>query len=368
MYKPNSSNCITNFSNSILKRFGVKTFHPSIKKIDDLIKDKKKILVFLFDGMGKNILENHLPEDSFFRSHVIHTMDATFPPTTVASTNSFLSGKFPIENGWFGWSEYFKEVNRNVAVFWNTDDDTEEYLGDDYFIYKYAGYKRIDQLINEANGKNIAKWISGYPIEKKDKRVRFMNKFVNRAFAHANSKEETFTYAYWNCPDSKMHTYGINAPEVHQNIKKIQKLVRSYIKKYPGVTVFVIADHGLIDIEYLILDEHPDLLALMERTPSFEARTSNFFIKKGKQQEFKELFTKYYGKHFELYSKDEVFEQKLFGEGKPHKMANEFIGDFIAVSIDEYALMMHDYRFKLKAHHAGGTKDEFLINVMYFGN
>ena len=368
MYKPNFENSITNFSNSILKRFNVKTFHPTIKKIDDLLKDKKKILVFLFDGMGKNILETHLKEDSYFISHVIHTMDATFPPTTVASTNSFLSGKFPIENGWFGWSQYFKEVNRNVAVFWNKDEDTKEDLGNDYYIYKYASYKRIDELINEANGKNIAKWISGYPIEKKDRRVRFLNKFVNRAFAHANSKEETFTYAYWNCPDSKMHTYGIKAQEVHYNILKIQKLVKSYQRKYKDVTVFVIADHGLIDIEYMFLDEHPDLVSLLKRYPSFEVRTPNFFIKDNKQEEFKELFLKYYGEYFELYSKIEVLNQSIFGEGTPHEMANEFIGDYIAVSKSKYALTMHDLKNKLKAHHAGGTKDEFLINVMYFGD
>ena len=58
MYRPDLNNNIVNLSNSFLKRFGVEPFHPTIKKIDDLIKDKKKILVFLFDGMGKTSLKH----------------------------------------------------------------------------------------------------------------------------------------------------------------------------------------------------------------------------------------------------------------------------------------------------------------------
>ena len=364
MYNYDKTNCITNLSNSILKRFNANPHHSSIKKIDELLKDKKKVLVFLFDGMGDNILKEHLKEDSFFRSHIIHQMDATFPPTTVASTNSFLSGLFPIENAWFGWSQYFEKIDRNVAIFWNTDDDTDEYLGDKSFIHEVASYKRIDEQINESNKKRIAKAIFGYPIDKKDKRVRFLNKFVGRAFASANSKEESFVYAYWNCPDSKMHVNGISSPKVHGNIKRIQKLVKSYSKKYKDVATLVIADHGLIDIEYLPLDNHPDLVGLLKRNPSFESRTVNFFIKENKHDEFVELFNKYYRKYFELYSKKEVFEKELFGEGTPHKYADIFIGDYIAVAIDKFALTMHDYKDKLKAHHAGGTSNEFKIDII----
>lgn len=364
MYRNDLTNSITNLSNSILKRFGVTPYHSSIKKIDDLIKDKKKVLVFLFDGMGHFILEKHLPKDSFFRSHVFHTIDSTFPPTTVASTNSFLSGKFPIETAWIGWSQYFSEINRNVAIFWNTDDDTDEDLGPVSYIQSVASYERLDEQINKANGKKIAKAIFGYPIDKVDRRVRFLNKFVGRAYASANSKEESFVYAYWNSPDSRMHVNGTNKECITSFIKRIQKLVRSYSRKYPDVTTLIIADHGMMDIEYLCMDEHPDLLELLLRSPSFESRTANFFVKEDKKEQFKTLFNKYYGKYFELYTKEEVFENKLFGEGTPHKYSNIFIGDYVAVAINKYALRVHDSSFKLKAHHAGGTKEEFLIDVI----
>ena len=56
------NNSIVNLSNSILKKFNVNPFHSTIKEIDDLIKNKDKIIVFLFDGMGKAILEKHLNE------------------------------------------------------------------------------------------------------------------------------------------------------------------------------------------------------------------------------------------------------------------------------------------------------------------
>src|SRR5574344_630816 len=156
MNKPNYKNCITKLSKSILKHYGVKPFHDSIKEIDDLLANKKKVIVFLFDGMGKVVLEKHLPEDSFFGKNIILNIKSTLPPTTVASTTSFLSGKFPIETGWLGWSLYFKDYNRNIDVFTNADDQTGEIVADKNIMTQKAPYKTIAELINEANQKEIA--------------------------------------------------------------------------------------------------------------------------------------------------------------------------------------------------------------------
>ena len=45
-----NKNSLVNLSNSILKHFGVNTFHESIPEIDDLLKGHKKVVAVLFDG------------------------------------------------------------------------------------------------------------------------------------------------------------------------------------------------------------------------------------------------------------------------------------------------------------------------------
>ena len=46
-----NNNSLVNLSNSILKHFGVETFHKTIPEVDKLLKGHKKVVAVLFDGM-----------------------------------------------------------------------------------------------------------------------------------------------------------------------------------------------------------------------------------------------------------------------------------------------------------------------------
>ena len=274
-----------------------------------------------------------------------------------------LSGRFPSENGWFGWVQYFKDLDRNIKVFRNVDKDTDEYLGDEYVMNKIASYDNIITLINNKNNKKIAKQYMGYSVGKTPN-VRFLNRFVKSAFDHAKSKEETFTYAYWTDPDGKLHENGTTSKVVTSNIKRIQKIIRSYANRNKDVTILVIADHGQVDVTYLHMCDHPDFYNLLKRTPSFEPRCLNFYVKDNKNKEFEETFNKYYGQYFELYSRKEVLDEQIFGEGEMSKLGKDFLGDYIAVATTKYALNRFAEDEPHKGHHAGGTPDEFLIDII----
>lgn len=366
MNKANYKNSITNFSNSILKHFHVDPFHNTIPEIDKLLEDKKKVVVFLFDGMGKVVLEKHLKEDSFFRSHIVHEITSTIPPTTVASTTSFLSGKYPIETGWLGWALYFKELNRAIDVFKNEDDITGEHL-DGEIMNEKCPYFDIARLINDKNGNLIANINMGYPVNQYDKRMRHLRSFVKTAFEPSKRKDECFTYAYWTEPDSIMHMSGVKSLMTHINILRIQNLVKKYALKHPDVAVFVIADHGMKDVKFYDMNEHPDLIKLLDQPITIEKRCINFKIKDGKQEQFKELFNKYYGEHYTLISVEDALKDKLFGDAEPCKESLYFLGDFIGLATDEVSLEVSKKKKKrvpFKAHHAGTTLDELLISII----
>ena len=130
-FKVNNQNTLVNLSNSILNHFGTNPFHDTIPEIDALLKGHKKVVAVLFDGMGQNITRLHLKENSYIRSNYVTTINSTFPPTTAAATTAFLTGKYPVETGWLGWTEYFKDYDRNIILFTSTDYNTGEQLVND---------------------------------------------------------------------------------------------------------------------------------------------------------------------------------------------------------------------------------------------
>ena len=66
--KVDYNNCLTNFSCSIRKYFGLEVKHKTIKLVDDLLEEKqpKNVVVILFDGMGSLIIDEILKKDDFF--------------------------------------------------------------------------------------------------------------------------------------------------------------------------------------------------------------------------------------------------------------------------------------------------------------
>lgn len=361
---------IVNFANSILKHFKASTFHNSIPWIDDILQGHKRVAVFLFDGLGEYLINLHLPNNSFIKSHINGTIRATFPPTTVASTTGFLSAKFPIENGWLGWALYFNEYNSNIDVFSSRYSNSKALADNIDIMRKYCPYERLDILLKTSSLKVDTAIIFPYPIQENG--PKSLSGCYKKAASFFKKKEYAFLYNYWTYPDSLIHMYGVNSKRVHNNIVKIDKMIKKFVTNNPDVLVFTIADHGLVDVAYFDIVSNKSLLDTLSKPISIEARTTAFFVQKGKEREFEKIFNQSYGSYFVLLSKNEVIEQKLFGDGNPNQYSYKFIGDYVAVAIDKYCLTnSSDYDEKsipFKGHHAGMSKEEMNISVGVFNH
>lgn len=363
MINYNDHNLIT-FSNSLLKHFGVKTFHQTEPEVDKILKGHKKVVVMLFDGMGQNIVRLHLKDKDYIRSHYLCTINSTFPPTTTAATLGFLTGKYPIETGWMSWTQYFEEYKRNIILFKNTDYNTEEKLEPANIAETLLPTKSILELVKENNEGVTVFDVKRYPVDPNGpKNFKDFERIINKSI---KGVDKCLGYFYYDSPDYEMHETGIDSFKVHRIVKRINRIVRRLAKANPDTLFLSFADHGHINVEFLDLCEHEDLYALLDKPMSFEKRTPTFFIKKGTNKEFEELFKKYYGEHFLLMNKEEVLESKIFGKGEINPKAVAFIGDYVATSIDKYCLYaskeMVDF-MAFKGHHAGNTKEEMKIDI-----
>ena len=128
--------------------------------------------------------------------------------------------------------------------------------------------------------------------------------------------------------------------------------------------VFVIADHGHIVVDNILLDDYPELMSMLERTPSLEERAVSFKVNDGMQDKFAKLFSKLFGEYFNLYTKEEIINSKLFGDGVENPLFKSAIGDFIAIATNSNKALVTKNNSKLFSQHAGYSDDEIYIPLI----
>ncbi|MGN0447888.1 MAG: alkaline phosphatase family protein [Acutalibacteraceae bacterium] len=356
---PNYDRSILSIASSVLNYFDVKDCqHKTLPELDKLLsKGYKNIVVMLFDGLGVSAIKEHLNENDFLRKHFVCSISSVFPSTTVAATTAIESGYSPIETGWLGWDLYFDEIGENVAVFRNALQKNGKPAAHYNVAWQYIPYKRIFERIEEVNGKGSAVCVSPFSIYQ-SKSVHDICKVIKKL---SKEKRKKYIYSYWHQPDTQMHIHGVSSIQVHEQIELINREVECLCKQLENSLVIITADHGLCDGKNEYLEDYPKLSSMLKVPPSIEARALSFFVKDGMLEYFRDEFNRIFGNDFKLMTKEEVFAENLFGFGKPHSKAYDFVGDFLAVATGEKSLFIEREDYSFVGVHAGLTEEEMTV-------
>ena len=357
---PDYNNCIANLANSVLKKFGIDEVRKTLHLLDlYLEKEYENIVVILLDGMGKSIIDRNLEKDGFFQTHLVGTYSSVFPPTTVASTTSVMSGRNPCEHGWLGWDCYYPQIEKNVTVFLNLESGTENPAADYNVAWKFCGYKNIMFKINEAGGKayGVAPFSEPFPdsFEKICAQIKNLCKSPGRKYI----------YGYWNEPDNTMHRKGCYGQEAKHVLLQLEKQVQQLSGELNDTLIIVTADHGHMDSKGVTLENYPHIMECLVRLPSIEPRALNLFVKAEKKEQFESEFRKVFGDKFLLWTKQHVLDTHLFGMGIEHTYFRDMLGDYLAIAVDDLSI----YNTREEAGHfigvhAGLTEDEMTIPLI----
>lgn len=362
---PDYKNSIVNVACSIRKYFGLDYNHNTIQKIDKLLvtNQNKNVVVILFDGMGSKLLKEKLSKDSFLLKYLDSEISSVAPSTTTASTTSMLSGLTPAEHNWLGWDLYVKEENKIVTIFTNVLKDTDIKAADYNIAQKYFPYDTIIDSINK-NGKYYSKAI--FPFGK-DSYKDIDDMFI-KIKQNMNIKEKNYIYAYYEEPDSIMHDNGTDSNQTEECIEMINKKIEEFSKNIKDTLLIILADHGHINCSPIILSDYQDIFNTLDGDVWIEGRMCAFKIKEGKENKFKELFNKYFQDDFLLKTKEEVINEKLFGDGTPNKYFESSLGDYFALAVgNKYFKYTNDGDY-FKSTHAGFTIDEMIIPLIIINN
>ena len=125
----NYNECLTNLACSIRKYFELDYKHNTIDYVDKILNENKpkNVVTILCDGMGSNIMNRILSKDSFLLKHRIKSITTVFPATTVAATTSMMTGLNPVETAMLGWDMYYKDIDKTITTFMNSEKGDEEY-------------------------------------------------------------------------------------------------------------------------------------------------------------------------------------------------------------------------------------------------
>lgn len=375
---PDYNNCILNLITSILKYYKVESNHSSLYKLDNILKkDFKNVVLIVLDGMGEHVLNNISP-NGFFKKNEIDCITSVYPSTTTAALTTYYSGKPPYETGWIAWSQYFKEYGRAIDML----PHRESYQNDSFAnasidIFKeVVNYEPVFSQIEKASPN-----VQAYEItpdysdvrSKRSIRANNVDEICDNLETLCSSNGRKFIMAYCDNPDSTLHKFGCCSDEAKNILLNAENRIEKMCKSLTDTAIVICADHGHKDIvkTYNILD-YPEILDCLILPPSFEQRALSFWVKEDRKEDFVNLFNKDFSEKFMLLTKEEFLNKHFLGYGTKHRKIDDFIGNYIAISISDIAIKLETYlapgKKDKKSTHCGLTIDEMEVPLIVVEN
>lgn len=356
---PDYTCCGLNLISSIAGHLGLPLGHGTLPLVDALLstQEYQNIVLMLFDGMGMDLLERALPSDAFLRRHVAQTLSAVYPSTTTCATSTIECGLAPREHAWLGWTLYFPQIQKPVDVFLNRSNGeiAADYNVADRFIPREMIFPRIT-----AAGRALATCVSPHG----DPAVYTLDALFDTALTLCRDEKRRYIYTYWNEPDHTMHEEGCHTEHVHAIVRNLNARVEAFAAALPEHTLLMLtADHGLIDGEFLYLDDYPALRAMLRHDPTMESRAASLHVKPEFAAAFPTAFRAAFGDRFLLITGAEFIRDYL-GSGTIHPAVYDFVGDYMALATGPYCLSGQREEHCLKGVHAGLTPQEMLVPLV----
>lgn len=202
--KPN----IVHIANTLRSYFALPTFHETDKEFMTWLQQyrPKQVIVLLLDAMGWQQIQTLGKAEGFLKQNVKRKITTVYPPTTVAATTAFLSGKYPCESAWLGWQQYFNEIDEHLVMFLNRNYYTQKPYKIPNYTYDKVSVPNLiaDCLAHGISAKEI------FPAFRKDG-VHTFEEMCQRIVQESNMQETQCIYAYWDAFDTCMHKHGVTS-------------------------------------------------------------------------------------------------------------------------------------------------------------
>ncbi|MDR1733752.1 MAG: alkaline phosphatase family protein [Oscillospiraceae bacterium] len=370
MLKPNPQYdaSIVSLMNSIRKDFGIRTFHGTLPQADELLADGKykNVVLLIWDGLGMNILEQHLKPNAFLRKNLVADISSVFPPTTAAAIPAFKSGLRPAETGWFGWSQYLEEVGRTAVLFKSKDQGTGEKIPGYDGALPILPYPTVEGDINHTS--NARGWTLN-SFKSQDGGIVYKNYRDMLRKIRENCKKDgrQYIYCYSSQPDHEIHFCGTEHKTVRRTVRQAQRVSKRLSKKLKDTLLFIVADHGLIDCAHHHVVQNNDFAATLEYVAEFDARVLGCRPKKGMEDEFLRQAKRLCGDGARIATKQEAIDEGWFGNdpGVSNEILDRRLPPYLILAQEYHAFTWKNYPQKWNhGVHSGCMEEEMRVPLI----
>jgi hypothetical protein len=334
-----------------------------------VLPDAGSYVVFLVDGMGRELLAAH-PEDAPFLTSLLEgSAEATagVPSTTATSLTSLGTGLPPGGHGIVGFTARIPGTDKLLNhLQWSKDVDAAEWQPHETVFGRLAAAGVTTTSVNkrEFNGSGLtdasARGSSFVGADRWGERIV--------AVQAASAQAPSMTYVYDGDLDWTGHRYGVDSEQWRTQLSMTDQAAESLREKLdPAVRIVVIADHGMIDADEasrVDVDAHPELrdgVALL----GGEARFRHLYCSGGAVSSVVDTWRSFLGDRATVMSRDEAFEAGWFGSVAA--AVRPRIGDVVVASRGTTAVLSSrdfPYEARLVGMHGSLTPAEMLVPVL----
>lgn len=350
---------LINLSNAFLKYFGISGPHPDyFPEVEDILfKDQnkgKRIVYLLIEGLGTDGLYSLRRKAPFLYNNQDFSLESVYPSTSLANFISFLYGKYPLETGWLGHVQYFQRVKQYIDMGNGVIHGTNTPSG---IIPKdFLKKETIIDLLNAKAGKEVAYFLDGRD-EKNVQGELSIGKFFTDIEEKIKVSDSRFVFALWPYFKEAVNLKG--RYNVEDAISALSRCLEALTTRNPDTIIIFSGDHGMVKNDWIDINKFKDFTeCLIEPRISLEGRFASFLVKDEAFSMFEKSFREHFSKDFELYTKDQLYRESIFGYGSQFSLFDEFIGNYVLIAKGKKALTDRTFRTDDKFSSGGANEKE----------
>lgn len=313
----------------------------------DYLKKYDNVVLFLVDALWYNWLEQYW-KDSFLYSKLKWSYTSVFPSTTATAITTINTWFTASEHAIMWWNMYSREIwwimqilpwkhKISKASIWDEFLITEVIVKDSFYsesskdVIIVTSENFDASRFNDFYDKNAVKY-------KYDNLSSCFTQTLNAVNHNTNKK---YISVYWGLFDKLCHDYWVDSKEVFDHFQEMDKEFRYLESKLKEINTLIIvtADHWQLNCPTVInlKDEYKHINDMLLLPMAWEQRYQYCYVKHWLLTDFYNAVKNELGFMSDIFTKEEVLEQKLFGYWNNEKFLDR-IWDFIIMPKDWYAL------------------------------
>lgn len=341
--------------------------------------EARSIVLVVIDGLGAELLRSSAAEFPNLARHVVGELSSVFPSTTASAVGTFMSGLAPQQSALTGWRMHLEEIAQTLAILPLAPRCEPPKFPAAELPQRLFDHPSFFSRLSRPSIVFSPRAIAGSPFNAwhSEGAERIAYATAGEMFAGLAERlrapgPRRYFYAYWGDYDTVAHRAGCSSEAALKTLADFDAAFGTFLAAVAGSDAWILAsaDHGFIDApkEHLIaLDEHPDIVGLLERPLCGERRVAYAYVAPENRAAFARLTRERFGHALAVHGSSELVAAGWYGHGAANPRLHARVGDFVLVMKEDWTIvdwLPGEKRFDMIGVHGGLSAAEMCVPLI----